>query len=618
MDRSNQQPHEGERQDGDAGSLRVQLDLLDSLMNLAGELVLSRNQLLQIIATRDFGGAEAVGQRIDLITSELQEAIMLTRMQPIGTVCSHFPQLVDELAGKLGKEVQLALTGQEVELDKTIIEAIAEPLRHIVHNAVEHGIEEAGLRQAAGKAGQGQVGISARHEAGQVRIEVRDDGRGIDGDRLAAAAVKSGLLAADQAQALTSKEKVDLIFFSGLSLAGSDAAVSGRGQGMAQIRGNLDKLGGSVEVLSEIGAGTTVALTLPLTLAIIPCQIIETGDERYAIPQVNLDELLRIPADRVKDRIELVGDAEVVRLRGTLLPLLRLADLLGLERTYIDGADGVKKPDRRQRIADRRSKSHALPGEKGRVRDERGENDFGPRRSVIDRRSAITNALNIVVVSTGEIKYGLIVDKLLDSEEIVIKPLGRHFHACHGYAGATIMGDGKVALILDVSNLGKMAGLATSSSTSQAVAAILAAEQAEGGRESRQSLLIFRSAENEQFAVPLAQVERIEKIKRGQIEELGGKRVMQYRGGSLSLLCIDDVAGVLPLAGHDDLLVIVFHIGVRLVGLLATGPIDALETSLTLDSSTLTQPGISGSAIINDTTTLMVDMAGIVGALFPE
>lgn len=603
---------------GDASSIRVQLSLLDSLMNLAGELVLSRNQLLQTIGSGNYDNAEAVGQRIDLITSELQEAIMQTRMQPIGSICNRFPEFIRDLAGSFGKQVELTLNGQDVELDKTILEAIQEPLAQLLRNAVFHGIEEPAVRAGAGKPEAGQVRLSAAHEAGQVKIIISDDGQGIDGGRLAARAVESGLLAADQQAVMSTKEQVDLVFLAGLSLSGSSGDRSGQGMGMDLVKQGLDKLGGNVEIVSEPGTGTAVSLTLPLTLAIIPCQIIETGEERYAIPQISLDELLRIPADQVKERIEQVGDAEVVRLRGNLLPLIRLADVLGIERTYLDSTAGTKKPDRRQRIADRRGKVHPLPGETVRERGDLREEEQRPRRSVIDRRSAITNALNIVVVTTGEVKYGLIVDKLLDSEEIVIKPLGRHFQDCKGYAGATIMGDGKVALILDVSNLGKIAGLNVDSSTRQAVESILAAEQGEESAGSRQSLLIFRSATTEQFAVPLGQVERIEKVRRSQIEDLGGKRVIQYRGGSLSLVCIDDVAGVLPIADHDDLLVIVFLFGRRMVGLLATGPVDALELSLAVDTSTLTQPGISGSAIINNVTTLMVDMSGIVTALFPE
>ena len=597
-------------------SIRVQVSLLDSLMTLAGELVLSRNQLLQTIGSEGCRNAEAVGQRIDLITSELQEAIMLTRMQPVGNVFGKFPRLVRDLAGQSGKKVEVAVIGKDVELDKTIIEAISDPLMRLVRNAVEHGLELPDERGKLGKGECGQIVLSASHEAGQVTISIKDDGQGIDGDRLAADAVKKGLLSADQVQSMSEGEKINLIFLPGLSMVTERNAVSGRGFGMDTVKTNLDKLGGSIDILSVKGQGTTISITLPLTLAIIPCQFIKTGEERYAIPQVNLDELLRVPAHQVKERIERVGDAEVVRLRGNLLPLVRLADLLGVERTYLDGTDGTRKADRRSRIADRRSKVHRLSGDE-RAADRQKEED-APLRSDSDRRTSIAGALNIVVVSTGEVKYGLIVDQLQDSEEIVIKPLGAHFQDCKGYAGATIMGDGKVALILDVSNLAKMAQLTRAGSSYQDVERVLAAEEEERDGNNRQSLLIFHSAENERFAVPLSQVERIEKIGRSQIEELGGMRVMQYREGSLSLFCIDDVAGVQPLADKEELLVIVFRFGGRMAGLLATGPIDAIETSLTLDETTLKQPGIRGSAIINTHTTMLVDMADIVGHLFPD
>jgi two-component system, chemotaxis family, sensor kinase CheA len=596
-------------------SIRVQISLLDSLMTLAGELVLSRNQLLQTIGSEGCRNAEAVGQRIDLITSELQGAIMLTRMQPVGNVFGKFPRLVRDLAGQSGKKVEVAVIGKDVELDKTIIEAISDPLMRLVRNAVEHGLELPDERGKLGKGECGRIVLSASHEAGQVTISIKDDGQGIDGDRLAADAVKKGLISADQAQSMSEGEKINLILLPELSMVTERNAVSGRGFGMDMVKTNLDKLGGSIDILSVKGQGTTISITLPLSLAIIPCQFIKTGEERYAIPQANLDELLRVPAHQVKERIERVGDAEVVRLRGNLLPLVRLADLLGVERTYLDGTDGTRKADRRIQIADRRSKVHRLSGDE-RAADRQKED--ASLRSDSDRRTSITGALNIVVVSTGEVKYGLIVDQLQDSEEIVIKPLGAYFQDCKGYAGATIMGDGKVALILDVSNLAKMAQLTRAGSSYQDVERVLAAEEEERDGNNRQSLLIFHSAENERFAVPLSQVERIEKIGRSQIEELGGMRVMQYREGSLSLFRIDDVARVQPLADREELLVIVFRFGGRMAGLLATGPIDAIETSLTLDEITLKQPGIRGSAIINRHTTMLVDMADIVGHLFPD
>lgn len=601
-------------------SIRVHVSLLDSLMTLAGELVLSRNQLLQTIASDDVRNAESVGQRIDLITSELQEAIMLTRMQPIGNVFGKFPRVVRDLSSKLNKDIDLIIVGKDVELDKTIIESINDPLTHLVRNSVDHGIELPEDRVKAGKPAKGTVTLKAYHAAGQVVIEIIDDGKGLDGEALGEAAVNKGLLTAEQVQVMSDKEKINLILLPGFSTAKEITDVSGRGVGMDVVKTNLDQLGGQVDLISEVGVGTTISIKLPLTLAIIPCQIIMTGGERYAIPQVNLEELLRIPASQVKDRVERVGNAEVVRLRGNLLPLIRLSDVLGIERTYYDSKEDQYKKDRRERISDRRGKESPLDaeGKTDNYSQDDGNAQSSEARAGADRRYTASSALNIVVVSNGTLKYGLIVDKLQDSEEIVIKPLGKHLQACKGYAGATIMGDGRIALILDVANIALMADLTSVNDTDRASEVAQAAEELVRAQKDKQALLTFRSSETEQFAVPLNQVERIEKIKRSDIEELGGKRVMQYRGGSLSLLAVDDVAMVQPIADHDDLLVIVFNIANQIVGLLAIGPIDALEISVSIDDTTLKQTGIMGSTIIDGQTTMLVDIFEVVGTLFPE
>lgn len=604
-------------------SLRVHVSLLDQLMTLAGELVLSRNQLLQSMASTDARGSETAGQRIDLITSELQEAIMLTRMQSIGNVFNKFPRVVRDLARTLGKQVELSLEGQDVELDKTIIEAIGDPLTHLVRNAVDHGIETPAVRQRAGKNPVGQIFLRAYHEAGQVNIEISDNGKGLDGRAIAAKAVEKGLISEEQAKVMSVREKANLIFLPGFSTAETITDVSGRGVGMDVVKTNLDQLGGIIDIDSEAGKGTTIRIKLPLTLAIIPCQIVVTGGERYAIPQVNLEELLRIPANQVRKRIERVGNADVVRLRGNLLPLIRLADIIGVQPLYTDPDSGTQQPDRRKTLADRRSKkSAAVPAEE--MAATAGAGDAAPAeptddaRHGKDRRFHAAGALNVVVVSTGAMKYGLVVDHLLDSEEIVVKPLGRDLKKCKGYAGATIMGDGRVALILDVSNLAKMGGLTNVEATARASEVAEAEAEAQRAARDKQSLLLFRAAENEQFAAPLSLVERIEKIKRSDIEQVGGQRVMKYRGGSLPLFSIDQVASVGPLADTEQLLVIVSVVGGREIGLLAIGPVDAIEMNLEIDGTTLRQTGIMGSAIINDHTTLLVDIYEIVQHLNPQ
>jgi two-component system, chemotaxis family, sensor kinase CheA len=603
-------------------SLRVHVSLLDQLMTLAGELVLSRNQLMQSITSGDQRGSETAGQRIDLITSELQEAIMLTRMQSIGNVFNKFPRVVRDMAQSLGKQIELTLEGKDVELDKTIIEAIGDPLTHLVRNSVDHGIEKPDVRKQSGKNLTGMIFLKAYHEAGQVNIEISDDGKGLDGNKLASKAIEKGLISEEQAKIMSVREKTNLIFLPGFSTAEKVTDVSGRGVGMDVVKTNLDRLGGVIDIESEPGKGTTIRIKLPLTLAIIPCQIVLTGGERYAIPQVNLEELLRVPADQVRKRIERVGNADVVRLRGNLLPLIRLTDIIGVQSQYADPESGEIHPDRRKSLVDRRSKrSPLLAAGQEKIAQTGTEIDDAEqhgRRKTEERRVHANSALNIVVVSTGAMKYGMVVDDLHDSEEIVVKPLGRDLKKCQGYAGATIMGDGRVALILDVSNLARMAGLISIEGTSRAAEVARAEEEEVLASQDKQSLLIFRSAEDEQFAAPLNLVERIEKVKATDIEHVGGKRVMKYRGGSLPLFSIDEVAMVKPLTESDNLLVVVFNVSQREVGLLAMGPVDAQEVNLDIDGMTLRQDGIMGSAIINDTTTLLVDVYEIVRVLNPQ
>ena len=593
-------------------SLRVNIALLDTLMTLAGELVLSRNQLMQGVSANNGRATELSSQRIDMITSELQEAIMRTRMQPISNIFTKFTRVVRDLSKDLGKQIDLTLEGKEVELDKTIIESINDPLTHLVRNSVDHGIESPDVRLSRGKAAVGKIELKAFHEAGQVNIEIVDDGGGIDGEKISAAAIQKGLIGEQEVAAMADKDKVSLIFLPGFSTAEEVTDVSGRGVGMDVVKTNLDKLGGIIDIDSKVGHGTTIRIKLPLTLAIIPSQIISIQSERYAIPQVNLDELLRIPAAQVKERIEKVGNAAVVRLRGMLLPLLNLSHVLGIRKTFTDPETGEVREDRREMIADRRSFQHesidaALEGT--------GDTDDDKRRIASDRRFHASSAINIAVVSAGNFKYGLVVDQLCDSEEIVVKPLGRHLAQCEGYAGATIMGDGKVALILDVASLARMGDLLTVNMNTGEEEAKIDKEKAMADRS---SLLLFRNAENEQFAAPLNLVERIERISTSDIEEVGGKRVIQYRGGSLPLHELSEVANVQKLPERNQHEVIVFTISSKEVGLLVSPPVDAVEVDLNIDAATLKQTGIMGSIIIGDFTTLMVDMFEIVKTLNPD
>jgi two-component system chemotaxis sensor kinase CheA len=567
-------------------SLRVHVSLLEDLMNLAGELVLSRNQLMQAISSAALHQIEVAGQRIDLVTSELQETIMLTRMQTVGNIFNKFPRVVRDLARNLGKEIDLQLEGNDVELDKTIIEGLGDPLTHLVRNSADHGIELPQERTAAGKPAMGTIILKAYHEAGQVIIEIVDDGRGLNTEKIVEKALAKGLISPDHAKNMSDKEKANLIFLPGLSTAEQVTDVSGRGVGMDVVKSNLDQLGGQVDIETARGRGTTIRIKLPLTLAIIPSLLVSVGPERYAIPQVNVDELLRVPAEQIHERIEMVGDAEVLMLRGELIPLLYLSNLLGLDQTACDASRLV---------------GSVLRGEGA------GQQEDGTDCAMAD--------INLVVVSAGQFRYGLVVDQLHDSVEIVVKPLGRHFKACQGYAGATIMGDGHVALILDVAGLGRLGELNLSVIRDKVQPDKDAAAAKD---QERLSLFVFRNTPQEHCAVPLDLVARVELIDATEIEEVGGRRVIKYRGGTLPVFSLDQATNVGLLDISGELIVIVFLMAGHEIGLLAKPPVDAIETKVVLDTFTLKQPGISGSAVIGENTTLIVDIYELIQTVQPD
>ena len=542
-------------------SIRVSVTLLDSLMNLAGELVLSRNQLVRAISAREVQVIDIAKQRIDIVTSELQEAIMQTRMQPIGKIFDKYPRVVRDLAKTLGKKVKLVVEGKDVELDKSILEGLNDPLTHMIRNSIDHGIETPKKRLDSNKNDTGTLYLKAFHEAGQIMIEIVDDGKGIDGNFLCQKAISKEIITKEQSLTMSDKEKINLIFHPGFSTAEKVSDVSGRGVGMDVVKSNLDKLGGIVDVHSEVGKGTTVSIKLPLTLAIIPSLLVSSGTEKFAIPQVNLDELLRIPYNQIKKRIEVVGEAKVVRLRDELLPIIDLAQTIGIEKSKRD---------------------------KG--------------------------AVNIAVVSAGNSKYGLVVDTLHDSEEIVVKPLGRHISKCKEYAGATILGDGKVALILDVSNLSRK----SLTNISERLIEENVSEKTHKKIRDIESFLTFRSAQDEQFAVPLNMVARIERIKKSDMEKIGNRNVIQFMDGSIPLFTMHEVANVKPIEDTNRYIIIVFNISGKEFGLLATGPLDSLDLEVNVDERVFKQPGIIGSMIVKKTTTLIVDIYGFIETIQPQ
>jgi two-component system chemotaxis sensor kinase CheA len=540
---------------GADASIRVSVDTIDLLMNLAGELVLSRNQLMQTMANVT-GPVDGVVARINQVTSDLQDAIMQTRMQPVGAVFNRFTRVVRDLSSQLGKSCVLEIEGKDVELDKTIIEAIGDPLTHLVRNSIDHGIETEATRVAAGKPAVGNVHLRALHQSGKVRIEIGDDGAGIDPNRLKKKAIERGLLTAESAAAMPDREALRLIFHPGFSTAEKVSDVSGRGVGMDVVRTNIEKLGGIVEVDAEIGRGTTISITLPLTLAIIPSLIVQCDNDRFAIPQVNIVELVSVRKDEQGNRLGRVKDAEVLRLRGELLPLVSLSDTLG---------------------------------SRGALDEERTD-----------------SAVNIVVVDTGQLRYGLVVHQLFESEEIVVKPLGQHLKSCPCLCGATILGDGRIALILDVG------GIANHQQLRQVAAPEFSGKSGAGSasssRDDNQMLLVFRNHPLEKFALPMGVVARIERIRADQIDAVGGKHLLQYRGNSLPLLSLEDYTSARPREESDFLFVVVFDVLGQEIGLVTPILEDIREVEMNVDSATLRENGFIGSLVIDEQPTRLVEI----------
>ena len=542
-------------------SVRVDVHLLDKLMNLVGELVLARNQVLQYgkkIKDRNF---MAASQRLNLITTELQEGVMKTRMQPIGNIWGQFPRTVRDVALACGKQVVIEMEGKETELDKTIIEAIKDPLTHLVRNSVDHGIESPEARARAGKDATGRVMLRASHEGGQVHIEICDDGAGLDSERIRQKALGKGLVSAEQAIRMTDRDIVNLIFMPGFSTAEKVSKVSGRGVGMDVVRTNIEKIGGTVDVQSRPGLGTTVHMRIPLTLAIIPALIVTGGSERYAIPQACLLELVHLEAEQAASRIERVHGALVHRLRGRLLPLVFLEQALGAEQS---------------RAADRKG------------------------------------AVNIVVLQANDQQFGLVVDEIKDTEEIVVKPLGRQLKGVSAFAGATIMGDGKVALILDPVGLAQRARVIGGAAQRIVKEQERTAEEKAGGN--RQTLLLFQIGQSGRMAVPLSLVARLEEFPRSAVERSGSQQVVQYRGRIMPLVNISAAVEVSGLAeegagspAHSPLQVLVHSDSGRSVGLVVDRILDIVEQEILVEKVGQRR-GVLGSAVVQKRVTDLLDI----------
>jgi two-component system, chemotaxis family, sensor kinase CheA len=553
-----------------AETIRVEVHLLDRLMNLVGELVLTRNQITQFSARQNDPNLTTPTQQLNLLTSELQEEVMKTRMQPISNIFDKFPRVVRDVAMSLGKQVLIEMEGKETELDKSLLEAVKDPLTHIVRNSVDHGFEMPEQRVASGKRPEGHLKLRACHEGGQVLVEISDDGAGIDSMRVKKKALERGLIAAQQATHMTEREVLNLIFLPGFSTAEKVTNLSGRGVGMDVVKTNIDRINGSVELQSRAGKGTTVKIKIPLTLAIVRTVIVQSSGERFAIPQVSIQELVRLDGDGANSEIEQVHGVPVYRIRGCLLPLVYLSKALKLEKFAANG---------------------------------KGQGD----------------AANIVVLQADDHLFGLVVDEINDSEEIVVKPLSSQLKGTKVFAGATIMGDGKVALILDVVGLAQAANIL--SETREYALADKSEELLENeaqAQSEKESFLLFTGPDDGRMALPLGLLARLEEFPASLVEKSGNEWVVQYRGKILPLIRLDivleerrtrlrhKVKNIEP----DPLQVLVCQDAGRTLGIIVERILDIVEDTVQVKSPP-TREGVQHAVVINDRVTELLDIPAI-------
>lgn len=573
-------------------TIRVNVELLDILINLAGELVLGRNQLRQVLeATVDTNPRlRSVIQNVNLVTSEMQAHILQMRMQPIRNIFSRMHRLVRDLCDQLSKEVELLTEGGQVELDKSILEGLIDPVVHIIRNCVDHGIETGEQRSAQGKRRKGQIRLLASHEGGQVSITITDDGRGMEPEAIVEKAVIQGLLSPEGAGRMSEKDKLALIFLPGFSTAKTVTNVSGRGVGMDVVKTNVERFGGHVEIESVKGCGTTIRIRIPLTLAIISSLIVGTADQRFAIPQENVKELVCIPAEDKRRRIEKVGVAPVLRLREQLLPLVRLTEAAGLSPTFVHPVTEKRLPERRKNIADRRENPQ---------RRDREE----------DRRRSPQSDIYVVVLKVVGNLFGLIVDELFNIEEIVVKPLSDHIRDCRCFAGSTIMGDGRVAMILDAAGIASSAKLRFAEVQNEQLRRLACQSKKQDSAVSGVSTLIFKCAPDEQLALALSSITRLEKISANGIVRIGNRDFINYRGKVLPLMRLDTFLPVSPIQrNNEELHVIIPKLPGIDLGILISEVVDVVELSSKPGKSSDNPPGIEGSAVIDGKITMFLDM----------
>lgn len=546
-------------------SIRVDVELLDRVMNLVGELVLARNQIIQFSDILEDTAFASTCQRLNLITAQLQAGVMKTRMQPISTIWQKFPRVVRDLAIACNKQVQVEMEGAETELDKSIIEAIKDPLTHLVRNCIDHGIETTDVRTNGGKVPVGRLLLRAFHESGKVNIEISDDGGGINAELLKQKAQKIGFITATEAAKMSEKEAVNLIFLPGLSTAEKVTNLSGRGVGMDVVKTNIEKNDGTVEVYTQLGKGTTFKIKIPLTLAIIPALIVVGVTYRYAIPQASIQELIRLELEPEVSGIERLYDVPVLRLRGDILPLIYLNQELQIEETTIN-----------------------------------------------------RETIYIVAIKVEDYRFGLVVDGIEDTQDIVVKPLGKQLKDVTVFAGATILGDGKVALIIDAIELANHAGM--NAQMQKQLSNFDANNQAQ--EDNNQMVLLLHGPQGARMGIPLAIASRLEEFPRSAIEQVGNQFVVQYRDKILSLIDLNVVfstnnnfpskSSYMKEDEEDKIQVVVVSLNPEtLVGLLVERIIDIVEEPLNIKGNS-GRLGVAFLAVIQGQITEILDIETIV------
>ena len=576
-------------------TVRISVEIADKLMNLAGELVVVRNRSAQLQSSGNTREISAVNQRLNVVTSDIQRIVMRTRMQAIGSVFGRFTRVIRDLSRSLGKEMELTISGSDVELDKSIVDGMVEPLMHLVRNAVDHGIEYPEERRVGGKSAVGHISLVAQHQAGLVNIQVSDDGKGIDPKKIRAAVVEKGLMTPTQVEDLSDREALNLIFLPGFSTAKQITEVSGRGVGMDVVRASLQKLGGIVEITSVVGFGSTISIQLPLTLAIIPAIILAVEEQCFAVPQVNVIEVVWLHGDEVYQCIQKIDESEVYWLRGNMLPLIRLSKVLNIPRSYVDPISGDIVADRREEAPDRRQKG--------------GEFDTGKRAEIRDRRVALENALYIIVLRVGSDTFGLCVERIVDTEEIVVKPLHDKLKASKVYAGVTVLGDGTTSFILDVSELARTGGIRCEKTETQTTKVL-------ANQDEQQKMLVFTNGV-ERFAVPLSLLMRVDEIRIQEIQIARGREFLCFRNSLIPLVRIEQaITGISSLYDHEFLHVIIPKIG-QPVGIAASSIIGIVEVENANLIHSTDQAAIIGSQIVNGFATTLLDLCALVEIVEP-